>query len=65
MSYPIDLDEYATSTLVAELKRRKTRRALGKCHYCGRALCSSPMCKIPAAHQDVEEELKMDKLVIK
>lgn len=34
MSYPMDLDEYDEQRLIAELVRRATARANGKCDYC-------------------------------
>jgi hypothetical protein len=50
MSYPVDLEEVTTQTLVSELARRKNNHLAGKCHYCGRDLKSDPPCKMTNVH---------------
>lgn len=51
MSYPKDLDEYASSELRTELAKRATLDTQGKCIYCERPIRSEPSCKFPTRHQ--------------
>lgn len=50
MSYPMDLDEYKTSVLRAELARREALRLKGMCDYCGKKISDTPGCKESERH---------------
>lgn len=52
MSLPRSLDEFEEHELVGELERRKIRRELGRCDYCGREAGQPPRCKMGARHHD-------------
>ena len=54
MSYPLDLDEYTTAQLEAELTERKKKFAAGVCSYCARDHGKRPACKFPRRHDGRE-----------
>lgn len=54
MSYYRDLDEYTTTELREELRRRAVAGRAGVCDYCGRTPDTRP-CKFPERHSAQQE----------
>lgn len=59
MGYLKHLDEYSEEELIAELTRRATIQAGGKCDYCGRNRITNS-CKFIERHEIKEPSVFMD-----
>jgi hypothetical protein len=50
----MDLEDYRTDQLEAELRERRMRHAAGVCSYCKRDHGRLPACKFPKRHSGQE-----------